>query len=93
LAICGRAAHRSFNDATANRSSEKIMADRNHIPRDLILTNGVVVKGRLLVNQMTLRERRNYLSEGVTSNFSETDARSANYPEDEIAREFHKEKR
>lgn len=65
------------------------MVDRNHIPKDLVLPpHSVIVKGHLLVNEMTLRERRNYLAEGVKSNFSETDARVAGYPEDEIQREF-----
>jgi hypothetical protein len=66
--------------------------DRNHTPPDLNLPSGVVIKGRLRINEMTLRERRNYISEGLKSNFSENDARTAGYPEDEIEREYRGKK-
>jgi hypothetical protein len=65
------------------------MPDRSNVPADLVLApHGVVVKGHLLINQMTLRERRNYLAEGLKSGFSEADARAAGYPEVDIRREF-----
>lgn len=65
------------------------MVSRKDNPQDIVLApRGVIVKGNLLINEMTLRERRNYIAEGVSSNFSISDARQAGYSEEDIAREY-----
>jgi hypothetical protein len=65
------------------------MVSRKDNPKDEFLPPyGVRCPGNLTINEMTLRERRNYIAEGLKSNFSESDARRAGYSEEDIVREY-----
>lgn len=64
------------------------MANRNNPPPDKTLSNGVVVKGTLQINELTLREHQEYLNGLGQPTLSYEEAKAAGFPEDELAKAY-----
>lgn len=56
---------------------------------DIRLQNGVVIKGNLLVGELTIAEKREQLA-SQNIKMTREDARACQFTEEEIAREFDK---
>lgn len=64
------------------------MTRRDDNPPDHTIENGVVVPGRLTINEQSLYEKREYMSWCMGIRMTRKDAVKAGYSKDEIRKEF-----